>query len=382
MHRGAAAPGRQVLHGGVGFHLGRQAARQVANHMAQAVNLLLACDVAVSAAGELDVFLPPHHLQDGFGLGPGLMPHVHGKDQRIAPGVVVQHRFDRGVGVDAAVPVRLAVNAHRRKRGWQRARRQHMVQPQRLLAAVEVAHRAAVGIDGAHRQPGRARCQCVKVNQIGQRAGQRRGAVVRRLLDAQVGARAAQGGQAGLKKGRDAAQHRGDVGQRVAQAQPVQRAGEGVLQLDMAPERRQLVQPPIGPIAGDQRSVDGADRCADHPVRLDAGLVQRLVHPPLVGAQGAAALQHQHHLAGQLGLGVGGGLAAGVRPGCGLGRHGTWPGGRSGKRGGFGRCGHRAALSVRGGGGQGRQRDVEGRQHAPGCAWGRAGGRPVPWGVT
>ena len=47
-------------------------------------------------------------------------------------------------------------------------------------------------------------------------------------------------------------------------------------------------------VAGDQAGVDRADRGADHPVRLDAGLVQRLIDAGLVGAERPAALQHQH----------------------------------------------------------------------------------------
>ena len=64
-----------------------------------------------------------------------------------------------------------------------------------------------------------------------------------------------------------------------------------------APEFAQPRQPVRGLVAGDQAGVDRADRGADHPVRLDAGLVQRLVDADLVGAERAAALQHQHDLA-------------------------------------------------------------------------------------
>ena len=59
-------------------------------------------------------------------------------------------------------------------------------------------------------------------------------------------------------------------------------------------------QPVLRRIAGDQAGVDGADRGADDPVRLDAGLMQRLVDAGLVGAERAAALQHQHDLARQV----------------------------------------------------------------------------------
>ena len=50
----------------------------------------------------------------------------------------------------------------------------------------------------------------------------------------------------------------------------------------------------FGKIARDKRGVDGADRNAGHPIRCDAGLGQALVDAGLVGAQRAAALQHEH----------------------------------------------------------------------------------------
>ena len=50
-------------------------------------------------------------------------------------------------------------------------------------------------------------------------------------------------------------------------------------------------------IAGDDGRIDGADRGADDPVGLDARLVQRLIDAALIGAERAAALQHERHLA-------------------------------------------------------------------------------------
>jgi hypothetical protein len=52
-------------------------------------------------------------------------------------------------------------------------------------------------------------------------------------------------------------------------------------------------------IAGNQTCIDGADRRADDPVRLDSSFVQRLIDTGLIGTQCAAALQYQHDLAGQ-----------------------------------------------------------------------------------
>jgi hypothetical protein len=66
--------------------------------------------------------------------------------------------------------------------------------------------------------------------------------------------------------------------------------------LHLLPEFAQTRQPVLRRVAGDQAGIDGADRGADNPVRLDAGLMQRLVDAGLEGAQRAAALQHQHDL--------------------------------------------------------------------------------------
>jgi len=68
--------------------------------------------------------------------------------------------------------------------------------------------------------------------------------------------------------------------------------------LDAAPEGVQTLATLLWGIAGDDRSVDRTDRRTDHPIGLDASLVQGLVNAHLEGAKGAAALQHEHDLAG------------------------------------------------------------------------------------
>ena len=85
---------------------------QLADDMTQAVDLLLARDVAVGAAGELDVLLAPHHVPDRLGFGARLVPDIDREDQRVAARLVVEHRLDGRVRIDAAVPVRLAIDAH------------------------------------------------------------------------------------------------------------------------------------------------------------------------------------------------------------------------------------------------------------------------------
>ena len=49
-------------------------------------------------------------------------------------------------------------------------------------------------------------------------------------------------------------------------------------------------------VAGDDRGIDGADRDAGDPVRLEIEVTQRLIGAGLIGAERAAALQNQHAL--------------------------------------------------------------------------------------
>src|SRR6187200_1587344 len=58
------------------------------------------------------------------------------------------------------------------------------------------------------------------------------------------------------------------------------------------PELAQRWHAIVSLVTGDERSVDRPDRCSNHPVGFDAGLVQRLVDTGLIGAERAATLQH------------------------------------------------------------------------------------------
>ena len=64
-----------------------------------------------------------------------------------------------------------------------------------------------------------------------------------------------------------------------------------------APEFLQPLQTIFRLVAGDQAGVDGADRRADDPIRLDAGLMQGLIDARLIGAERAAALEDEDGLA-------------------------------------------------------------------------------------
>ena len=102
----------------------------------------------------------------------------------------------------------------------------------------------------------------------------------------------------GVKKAGNPARHGGQVGR--ALASPVKNMQRVVRRslLDTRPEVAQPSQAVFRGVAGDQRGIDRADRRADHPVGLDAGLVQRFVDTHLVGAKRAAPLQHEHDLPG------------------------------------------------------------------------------------
>jgi len=81
----------------------------------------------------------------------------------------------------------------------------------------------------------------------------------------------------------------------VGEPRPVHQTPE-FLALHPAPEFLQPVEAILGLIAGDQAGVDGADRRADDPIRLDPGFVERLIDTRLVSAERAAALEHEHDL--------------------------------------------------------------------------------------
>src|SRR5258705_6614080 len=49
-------------------------------------------------------------------------------------------------------------------------------------------------------------------------------------------------------------------------------------------------------VAGDETSVDRADRSSDDPVGLDIRLMQRLINASLIGAKRSTALKHQNNL--------------------------------------------------------------------------------------
>ena len=182
------------------------------------------------------------------------------------------------------------------KRRRQRARRHDVLDADIAVAAVEIAHLAGAHMRGANGEPRLALVDQREVDQFQQRLFQRRGGVeagcVRRR--AEHASRGMRRDWARRKPGcrgaasssrRSCRQCRSTPGRRTAADTP------------SAPEFLQRSETISVRIAGDQAGIDRADRGADDPVRLDAVLVQRLIDASLVGAERAAALQHQNDLA-------------------------------------------------------------------------------------
>src|SRR5262249_54615694 len=76
----------------------------------------------------------------------------------------------------------------------------------------------------------------------------------------------------GLEESRDAAEQGRPIRRRVGKPRPIRQAPE-LLAAHPPPEFLQPLDSVVGLVAGDQAGVDGADRCADDPIRLDSRFV-------------------------------------------------------------------------------------------------------------
>ena len=172
--------------------------------------------------------------------------------------------------------------------------------PSGSVAAVEVAHRAAAHVDGADGQPRRALARGCEVDQ---RASASRAAArccstpPRRAPTLACAPPSA--AELRREERRDAAHQRVMLASRL----PGRASRTDLLRTRCSTARQNACSRSMRRrrLPAITRGVDRADRRADHPVGLDARLVQRLVHADLVGAERAAALQHQHDLARKLG---------------------------------------------------------------------------------
>src|SRR5215470_8251396 len=154
--------------------------------MTHLVKLGLSRDVALGAAREHDVLLAVEDLRDGSGFRAARVPNLHSKDDGTLPGVVVEHRFDRRVRADAAVPVGLSVDADSRKRRRQCARSQHMVEADLYVPGVEISHLAAEHVDDTEGKSGLSGIHAFEVDNARQQLLERIYGIQRCLLDADL----------------------------------------------------------------------------------------------------------------------------------------------------------------------------------------------------
>ena len=190
-----------------------------------------------------------------------------------------------------------------------------MADRQGSFAAVEIVHLAALDVGGTHRQPWRSGVQAVGVDQVGQRPRQRCGRVIAGILSAQCHLHSQESPGVGLEEAVHSGGHRHCVGPQRPGPPGCRRHLTERAVLDPAPELLKASQP-LGPrIAGDQAGVDGADGGADHPIRLKPHLPHRFIDAGLIGAERAAALEHQHHLTQGLPVEPGSGPGSGFRRG-------------------------------------------------------------------
>src|SRR5438105_250600 len=185
VHGRTAAPAGQLAHfgrlaRGLGHALG-----ELPDDVPQVVDLLLARDMALGAAGILDVLGPPHDLPHRLGFGAFGVPHVDREYQRVLARVVVQYGFDRGVGINPAIPLGIAVDPNRGKRRRQRARGEDVVEIDGLVAAVKVTHLTVARVDGTDGKPGVTFAVAIELDQLRERFPKR----CRRIVGSFFGAK-------------------------------------------------------------------------------------------------------------------------------------------------------------------------------------------------
>ena len=137
----------------------------------------------------------------------------------------------------------------------------------------------------------------LEIDEPQQGLAQRRRRVEAGVIDPKRGPGAAECSQVRCEEARNAGADRCPKGELIGKPRPGGPASPGVAPLNARPELLEPLKPARPRVAGDNGRVDRTDGCADDPIGLDMRLVQRLIDPDLVGAEGATALQHQDNLA-------------------------------------------------------------------------------------
>ncbi len=171
-----------------------------------------------------------------------------------------------------------------------------MIKAERHVAAVEVPH-----FRGAYaRRPDcdarAALVELLEVDQLFQRPAQRIDRIIASRVRSEPVVRAQERHRVRAEEGRNARSDRAPIAGRCCE--PIgETLWDELVVLYTRPELAQFLEALAGLASGDERRVDRSDRRADHPLRGDSGLVQRLVYADLIGAERASALEDENGLA-------------------------------------------------------------------------------------
>ena len=299
MHGGIATDRIEFAHFLAAQRIRRQLRAQHAHQPPQLVPAQVGIDMALRPRREHDILLPRLHLLDALRFRAVGAPQVHHEADGIDTRFVDEHRFQRRVRIQAAVPVKFAVDAHRRKARRHRAACHHVRNADVLLQRIEIVEPAAGNADRADRQAYAFRVvERAQVDQCVERCLERAGVVEARLFRRHL-----QADREGIEPAQRIETRHAAKG-RVERIEPGIEAAcrirhathvEQVAVRNAIPEFPDPGKPMNALVSRDQCAIDGADRRAHHPVGRQPMLVQRLVDARLISAQRAAALQHQYH---------------------------------------------------------------------------------------
>jgi hypothetical protein len=99
-----------------------------------------------------------------------------------------------------------------------------------------------------------------------------------------------------FEKSGNAASHRGGRRNASGKGAPKRNLIPSRTALDATPKLLDPHEPLFSFVAADDGCVNCADRCTNHPVGLDAGLMERLVHTALIGPESTTSLHDKHYL--------------------------------------------------------------------------------------
>src|SRR6516225_10700249 len=150
------------------------------------------------------------------------------------------------------------------------------------LTAIEIVHHAGPHV---RRADGQAWHSCLddgKIHKLSQGLPERCGRIESGTIHPQWNVRSPECRQMRLKKPGDASQKGRPVRPRVRHSRPSRCERPSTRALHPVPELVELGEPVLWLIARDDAGVDGTNRRADDPIRLDPRLMKRLIYANLV----------------------------------------------------------------------------------------------------